>query len=251
MGNASMDAVVEKVRGLGDYADRFAAAFPERGLDTGTLGMAIASYERTLVSGDSPFDRYFYGGDEDAMAPAARRGLALFRGEAACATCHTIGADHALFTDDAFHNTGVGSRAARSGSAGGTQRVQAAPGVYLDVPRSIIAKVSEPPTRDQGRYEVTAKEADRFRYRTPGLRNVALTAPYMHDGSLATLRDVVDFYRRGGIPNEGLDPLIRPLDLTDDEVADLVAFLESLTGSDVETLVADSFAAPVGDVTAP
>ena len=96
-------------------------------------------------------------------------------------------------------------------------------------------------------HEITQDPADRWRYRTPPLRNVALTAPYMHDGSIATLDGVVDFYRRGGIPNEGLDPLIRPLRLVDAEVAALVAFLESLTGGDVEALVADAFAAPVGD----
>ena len=213
-----------------------------------TLGMALASYERTLISGDSAFDRYLYAGETDALSPAAMRGFALFAGRASCAGCHTVASEYALFTDDAFHNTGVGYRAAMGTSAEGRQRVQAAPGVHLDVPRAILTQVSEPPVNDLGLYEITRNPADRWRYRTPSLRNVALSAPYMHDGSLATLRDVVEFYRRGGVPNEGLDPLVRPLELSDAEVDELAAFLESLTGGDVETLVADAFAVPVGDV---
>jgi cytochrome c peroxidase len=248
MGNPSMDAVVEKIRGIDGYAEQFDRAFPGRGLDATTVGMAIASYERTLVSGGSPVDRYLYAGDEQALTPAAKRGLALFRGRAGCAACHLVGPEHALFTDDAFHDTGIGARATAGPGTEGTRRVQAAPGVVLDVPRAIIARVSEAPAEDLGRAEITGEPADRHRYRTPSLRNVALTAPYMHDGSLATLRDVVELYRDGGVAHDGLDPRIRPLDLSDQDVADLVAFLESLTGSDVETLVADSFAAPVGDV---
>ena len=117
--------------------------------------------------------------------------------------------------------------------------VPLARGLVLEV----LAQVSERPPNDLGRYEVTGDPADRWKYRTPGLRNVALSAPYMHDGSLATLADVVAFYDRGGIPNEGLDPLIRPLGLSERDRRALVAFLESLTGSDVEELVSDAFAA--------
>jgi len=246
MGHASRAAVVEKLRAIDDYAAPFRAAFPGRGLDEGTLAQAIASYERTLVSGDSPFDRFRFADDEDALGPAQRRGLELFTGRAGCAACHTIGTEHATFSDGRFHNTGIGT-AANAADDDAKIRVQAAPGVYLEVPRAIVARVGDPPASDLGRFEVTGDPADRARYRTPGLRNVALTAPYMHDGSLPTLEAVVDFYRRGGQPNAGLDPLVRPLDLRDDEAADLVAFLEALTGADVDALVADSFAAPVGD----
>ena len=112
---------------------------------------------------------------------------------------------------------------------------------------AVIADASEPPPSDLGRYEITEDPNDRWKYKTPGLRNVALTAPYMHDGSLATLREVVDFYDAGGAPNELLDPAIRPLHLSDTEKDDLVAFLESLTGSNVGAIVADGLAAPVGD----
>lgn len=99
---------------------------------------------------------------------------------------------------------------------------------------------------DLGRYEVTGRPEDRWRYRTPTLRNVALTAPYMHDGSLETLRDVLLFYDRGGVPNEVLDPLIMPLALSDAEFEDLLEFLQALTGSNVNVLVLDAHAAPIG-----
>jgi cytochrome c peroxidase len=128
------------------------------------------------------------------------------------------------------------------------RRVPVAPGQSIAVNRELVARVSAPPPSDLGRYEITRDPADRWKYRTPSLRNVALTAPYMHDGTLASLRDVVAFYDRGGIPNDGLDPRIRPLGLSAAQVDDLVAFLEALTGGDVEALVADAFAAPVGDV---
>jgi cytochrome c peroxidase len=252
MGNPAVGALLEKVRGLPGYEAAFQAAFPDRGLALETLGMAIASYERTLVSGGSPFDRWYYARQPDALDAAAQRGFALFAGRAGCSGCHPVGPEYALFTDGDLHNTGIGYRASMGGAGGaGTQRVQVAPDAWLDVDRSLVAQVSEPPPADLGRYEITLDPADRWKYRTPSLRNVALTAPYMHDGSLGTLREVVAFYDRGGVPNEGLDPRIRPLGLTPGEIDDLVAFLESLTGDDVDLLVSDAFAAPVGDVGAP
>jgi len=248
MGNPSIGAVVEKIRGLGDYAERFHEAFPQRGVAVETVGMALASYERTLLSGNSPFDRFQYGDEERALVPAARRGLALFVGKAGCVSCHPTGDEAAIFTDNSFHNTGVGYGASMGDDGHAAQTVQAAPGVTLEVPRAIVAQVSEERPSDLGLYEITQNPADRWVYRTPGLRNAALTAPYMHDGSLATLADVVAFYDRGGIENEGLDSRIRPLGLSESEQGDLVAFLESLTGGDVEELVTDAFAVPVGDV---
>jgi cytochrome c peroxidase len=127
-------------------------------------------------------------------------------------------------------------------------RILAAPGQYLEVDRALVAQVGEPPPSDLGLYEITQDPADRWKYRTPSLRNVALTPPYMHDGSLATLRDVVSFYDAGGIPNEVLDPRMRPLGLSAAERNDLVSFLEALSGSDVEQIVSDALAAPIGDV---
>jgi cytochrome c peroxidase len=128
------------------------------------------------------------------------------------------------------------------------RRVQMTPGVALEVDADLIRSVSERPTNDLGRYEITQDPDDRWKYKTPSLRNLALTAPYMHNGSLLTLAQVVELYDRGGVPNPLIDPLILPLGLSDQEKDDLVTFLGSLTGSNVSRLVADAVAAPVGDV---
>ena len=246
MANPSIGYVIAKIRSLPDYAGLFEAAFGGKGPGIETIGMAIASYERTLVSGNSSFDRWYFGQDRTALSEATRQGLRLFRGKAGCAACHTIEKDYALFTDDAFHNTGLGWQASVGGDSSEVQ-VQIAPGIKVPVPQSVINSVGERPPSDLGRYEVTQDPADRWRYKTPSLRNVALTAPYMHNGAFGTLREVVEFYNRGGIPNPLLDPLIRPLGLTNEEMDHLVAFLESLTGDNVQVLVRDAFAAPIGD----
>lgn len=246
MGNPSVGRVLQKIRRIDDYPALFEAAFGGRGVSMETLGMALASYERTLVSGDSPFDRWRYGGEADALPPAAQRGFALFTGKAGCSACHKLGGESALLTDNRLHNTGIGYRASM-GIAPPRQPVQLAPGISVELDRAVIEAVGAPPPADLGRYEVTQNPRDRWKYKTPTLRNVTLTAPYMHDGSIDSLRGVVEFYDRGGVPNEELDPLVRPLHLSEIEKADLVAFLRSLTGSNVDTLVADAFAAPVGD----
>ena len=128
------------------------------------------------------------------------------------------------------------------------QQVQIAPGVYVEVSATLISSVSETKANDLGRYEITQKPQNRWQYKTPTLRNVQLTAPYMHNGTFETLQQVVEFYDRGGIVNENLDPLIKPLNLTKREITDLTAFLESLTGDNVNELVADAFSAPIGDI---
>lgn len=150
---------------------------------------AIAAYERTLLSGNSPADRYLYGGDKSALSDAAALGLKVFGRN--CVQCHTMGAKSGLFTDQSFHNLGVGMN-------------------------------PEGELTDAGR--------GKGQFRTPSLRNVARTAPYMHDGSLKTLREVVDFYIGGCNSNPNLDPLIRPLELSAAERDGLIAFLESLNG---------------------
>ncbi|HPQ96934.1 MAG TPA: photosynthetic protein synthase I, partial [Thiolinea sp.] len=155
---------------------------------------------------------------------------------------------YALFTDQKLHNTGLGYQESM-GIRPAKRRVALAPGVFVDVDQSLIDQVSAPPLKDLGLYEITQNPADRWKYLTPGLRNVALTAPYMHNGRFASLKAVIQFYNQGGIPNETLSPLIQPLNLTETEMGDLQAFLETLTGSNVDTLVADAFAAPVGDLT--
>jgi cytochrome c peroxidase len=245
MGNPSIGALLEKIKRLPDYRGLFEAAFG-RGPTMETLGMALASYQRTLLAAASPFDRWYFGGEEDAVSDAARRGFELFRGRAGCVACHRVDGTHALFLDQDMHNTGIGFRRAMDGG-GVITRVQIAPGTYLEVDRKIIERVGEAKPSDLGLYEVTQNPADRWRYRTPTLRNLALTAPYMHDGSLGTLADVIEFYDRGGEPNPELSPFLRPLGLNLTEKGDLLAFLQSLTGEGVDTLLADAFAAEIGD----
>jgi cytochrome c peroxidase len=247
MANPSIGWVIAKLRGLKDYDGLFEAAFGDRGPSMSTVAEALASYQRTLLAGNSAFDRWYYGGEKDALSASAQRGFALFTDRGQCNSCHLIGEDHALFTDDAVHNTGTGYARAMIDKPGPRQ-VILAPGVFGEVSPENLAVVSTSDGgNDLGRYEVTGHVDDRWHYKTPTLRNVALTAPYMHDGSMLTLEDVVAFYNRGGVPNPLQDPRIRPLELSAQDEADLVAFLESLTG-DYRALVLDAFVAPVGDL---
>ena len=248
MANPSVGAVIEKLRRMPDYEGLFEAAFNGKGPSMETIGMAIASYERALVSGNSAFDRWYYGKEKNALSKSAKRGFELFAGKAGCLSCHTIEKDYALFTDHRLHNTGIGySESMRREPE--FQEVTVAPGIKVKVARDVIDPVSETTPNDLGLYEITQDPGDRWKYKTPSLRNVALTAPYMHNGSISTLKEVVAFYNRGGVPNDLLDSLIRPLNLSEQEMDDLVAFLESLTGNNIDVLVSDAFAAPVGDLT--
>jgi len=244
MGNVSIGVVIERIRQLDNYSEQFIAAFG-RGPDMQTIGMALASYERVLVSGGSPFDRWYYGNDKSALDASAGRGFDLFRGKGRCIVCHTVTQEFALFSDGRFHNTGIGYFATMRPTDTEFE-VLLAPGHAERVKSDLVETTGTEDFRDLGRYEVTGHPDDRWHYRTPTLRNVALTAPYMHDGSLPTLRDVLLFYSRGGVPNEVLDPLISPLGLSDAEIDDLLAFLHSLTGSNVDALVSDAHAAPIG-----
>lgn len=239
MGNHSPDEVIAKIRSMPDYRGMFEAAFAGAPAGRSTVGAALASYQRTLVSGSSRFDRWRYGGDRAALNTDEQSGFAVFAGKGRCIACHTVGEKHALFSDARFHNTGLGF-ARTKGGAGASRRypVQLAPGVFTEVGESELASVSDPPQDDTGRHEVTRQAADRWAYRTPTLRNVAITGPYMHDGSLATLEDVIEYYQHGGIDNPGRSPLVRPLQLTIEEKRNLAAFLRSLTGANVGTLAA-------------
>lgn len=190
---STIEEIVERLAADSSYVQSFQRAFGDGAITGGRVAQALAGFERTLLSGDSPVDRYETGRVRDALSPAATRGLGLFRGKARCHICH----DGALFSDGRFHNTGVS---------------------WARVPI------------DRGRFEVTGATVDLGAFRTPSLRDVARTAPYMHDGSFRTLREVVAFYDRGGNPNPNLDGVIRPLRLTARERRDLVAFLEALTG---------------------
>lgn len=247
MASPSAGALVAKVRSLPDYPPLFEAAFGE---DPGVenVGQAIGTYIRTLLAADSPFDRWHFGGDEAALGDAAKRGFSIFVGEGRCADCHTIAADHALLTDHRFHDTGLGWYATMvKSTAEDPVRVEIAPDVFVRMDRSDVASVGAPVPADLGRYEVTRDPADRWRFKTPSLRNVALTAPYMHDGSFSTLRQVIEFYDRGGYRHPGIDPAIRPLGLDEGKIGDLLAFLESLTGGTVDELARDARSERVGN----
>jgi cytochrome c peroxidase len=187
MGTTVADAVA-RLKADAGYREQFAAAFDD-GVTAANLGKALASFERVLLRGDSPIDKFREHGDRTAMTDAERHGLWLYESKGRCWRCHS----GKTFTDEGFHNTGV--------SWGGT---------------------------DLGRYGVSKRDEDRGKFKTPTLRGVKLTAPYMHDGSLKTLDDVVEFYNRGGRANPHLDPAIGPLGLTNDEAAALVAFLKAL-----------------------
>ena len=249
MAAPSIGYVVRKIRRMGDYVGLFEQAFEGRGPDILTIGQALASYERTLLAADSPFDRWYFGGQADAVDESVKRGFALFSGKAQCVVCHRVQEDHALFIDHEFHNTGLGYAASVSESKPTTTRVQLAPGVFAEISQSAIDAVTQQRLpNDLGLYRITESPDDRWKFRTQTLRNVSLTAPYMHNGRFDTLREVIDFYDRGGVPNELLSPLIRPLELTEKEKQDLEAFLHSLTGSNVPDLVADAFSALIGDL---
>jgi cytochrome c peroxidase len=171
------------------------------GLPADEIARSLATYIRSLMSGNSRYDR-FAAGDRVALSPEERNGARVFLGRGNCTFCH-VGQN---FSDERFHNTGVAW-------SPGDERA-AAPGLFLD----------------EGRAAITARPEDRGAFKTPTLREVARTAPYMHDGSLATLEDVVDYYDRGGRANPNLDPDIHRLDLPDDDKRALVAFLRTLSG---------------------
>lgn len=188
----TLDGVVKKLSQVKGYRDRFQAVFGT-GVSPEGIAKAIAAFERTLISTNSPFDR-FIAGDKGALSASGRRGLELFRGKARCILCH----NGPNFTDNKFHNIGV-----------------------LQV---------GPLKQDVGRYAVTKRKSDRGAFKTPSLRSVALTAPYMHTGGLATLGDVLEFYNKGGEAVSGKDVFMTPLNLTGQEKKDLIELMKSLTG---------------------
>ncbi len=190
------------------------------------IGQAIASYERTLISADTPFDRFLYGEDEQALSPSAQRGLRVFQRKGNCANCHEITLHHALFTDNRFYNLGVGFDQIKPNFMAFIKAYKKA---VSDENIKPLAVYSSQQQSEFGRYVVTGIIADIGRFKTPTLRNIALTAPYMHDGSQKTLEEVVEYYNKGGEKNPFLDPAIFPLELTDLEKKDLVEFMKSLT----------------------
>jgi cytochrome c peroxidase len=200
MGNPSVEAVAERLARDPQLAAAFEEAFGG-GPTRERVVAALGAYVRSLEPPRSAYDR-FRAGDETALSPAARRGLALFRGTAGCAACHLL---DGTFRDGRFHDTGIAARRARRPFPDGVR-----------------------PT--EGRIAVTGAAVDRYRVRTPGLRGVALTPPYMHDGSIRSLEAVVRYYAAGGAAHDGLSPLIAAFAVNDRDVADLLAFLAAVSG---------------------
>ncbi len=247
MANPSIGYVLKKIKSIPDYKNKFENVFGES-VNIKNLGQALAQYQRALVSGGSRFDLWYYAKQKDSLNEQEIAGFELFSGKAQCVTCHLVGKQYALFKDEKLHNTGLGYEKAMEDKK--PVRVQIAPGVFTELEHEVIDNVSaQKRQNDLGLYEITQNPQDRWKYLTPSLRNIALTAPYMHNGELLTLEDVIEFYNQGGIANENLSPLIRPLGLSQNEKAALIAFLKSLTGGNIKTLVADAFAVPVGDLT--
>ena len=197
MGMISESAIVQRLSSIPAYRAQFSRVFGREGITLNTITKAIAAYERTLVSRDSPFDR-FIAGDAKAITEAQLKGWELFKGKAGCIECHTFSPSSPLFTDFSFHNTGLA----------------------LDV-------------SDRGRFLVTQAAKDIGAFKTPSLREVELTGPYMHNGSLRTLLDVVRFYNQGPQRTPNLDVKMRTLNLSESEMNDLVEFLRTLTSDDI------------------
>jgi cytochrome c peroxidase len=230
MGEPSVDAAVARIANVREYRKAFERVFggPPTGLD---LVRAIASYERTEASFNSPFD-HFIAGDKNAIDESAKRGWALFNGRGRCTMCHALTRgqpDVTLFTDYLFHNIGVvGVRADTVAMARQADQV-VRPGDMGAVDRTAI----QSDLSQLGRFLVTRQDADIGAFKTPGLRNLLLTAPYFHDGSHPTLWDVMDHYNKGGDRNDPFrDKDMQPLALKEAEIDDLVAFLASLTSPD-------------------
>ena len=238
----SVGWALAKLRTLPEYPALFEETFPGRGITMDTLGAAVAAYERTLLSGNSRFDRWRFGGEAGALSANERHGFELFTGKAGCSSCHQLGADSALFTDGKFHDTGRGY-ATTMGLEPESFDVRLAAGDITRQHRKDVESFTSPTANDLGRFEVTRDPKDRWAFKTPSLRNVAQTRPYMHDGSLGSLKDVVDYYDKGGDYSPNKSELIKPLHLSEEEKRDLVSFLESLTGDTAAKGSADKYVA--------
>ncbi len=187
--NTSSEEVIARLQAIAGYRQAFDKAYPREGITKLTFGNAIASFERSLISRDSAFDKW-QAGDESAVSDSAKRGFDLFQRKANCSACH----QGPNFTDQGFHNIGIANN------------------------------------RDEGRFAIVPIKILHGAFKTPSLRDVALTAPYMHNGSYRTLEEVIDHYDRGGDDKSNLDPNIKPLNLSGQEKQDLVEFMKSLTG---------------------
>ena len=196
--NQDLENLAKRLTAIEGYRKAFDQAYPNEGISKESIAKAIASFERTVVSTEAPFDKWRKG-DKKAISLSAQRGFKLFEGKANCVACH----QGFNFADDGFHNIGLPANA------------------MVDVGRFAHRKI----------------KVNKGAFKTPTLRDIARTAPYMHDGSYRTLADVVEHYNKGGVNPENLDPNMKPLNLSDQEKADLVEFLLSLTGKPMEITI--------------
>jgi cytochrome c peroxidase len=224
MGHPDSASAVKAIAADPGYVELFQKAYG-RAPNYADVGRALASFERTLIFLDAPFDKYV-AGDDKAISPAAQRGLVLFGGKARCVSCHMLNASNPLGTDNLYHNIGVSARTQNFEQLA-KQGLAAVKGGADE--RSLDNLALETDLSELGRFITTRNRSDIGAFKTEQLRNVGITAPYMHDGSLRTLWDVVDHYNRGGETNPYLDGGIEPLDLSEAEIDDLVAFLFTLT----------------------
>jgi cytochrome c peroxidase len=230
MGMGNNKAVVARIRALPEYRQGFQRVFRHKGITIDTIVKAIAAYERTQLSGNSAFDR-FISGETNAMTQAQRRGWELFKGKAKCIECHSFSSASPFFTDFKFHNTGIGAndQTFELLSRHANEIILNAPNLMTD-PHTLARKGE---LSGLGRFLVTKQSEDIAAFKTPSLRDIELTGPYMHDGTLKTLLDIVRFYNQGGQKNPNLDEKMRPLNLTDEEMSDIVEFLRALTSDDI------------------
>lgn len=228
--------ILDIVREDPDYKAAFAEVFKVNGrqLTMDHVSKAIASFERSIIAGNSAFDRYYFKDDKTALTEQQQRGFQLFLGQGRCISCHTIEQDHALFSDSRFHNIGIGINAVQQDLPRLTQAFFEAKIRGGDVDKMVL---TDKKSSELGRFAVNDSFNDIGAFKTPTLRNIALTAPYMHDGSLKTLKDVVNHYNNGGVTPAGapvnafLSGGIRPLNLTDVQIDELVAFMDALTSN--------------------
>ncbi|MGW8311037.1 MAG: cytochrome-c peroxidase [Thiogranum sp.] len=236
------ETLLEIIRNDPDYLSAFGEVFgvDAAGITLDQYAQAIAAFERTQIAGDSPFDRYQFGGDKSAMSEAAIRGLKVFTGQGRCVSCHVIEQTQALFTDNRFHNIGVGFKNIRGRVGTTAAEFIKAKNAGADVDKTVLA---DPDASELGRFAVSEDINMVGAFKTATLRNIELTAPYMHDGSQKTLEDMVEFYNNGGRISKD-DPFspflsggIRPLNLSEQQKKDLVEFLKALTSPTVAKAV--------------
>jgi len=194
--NQDYDELIMELKALPGYVNRFEKVFGKNSLTIGNIAKAIATFERSVVSKNAPYDKY-WAGDKSAMSSSAVNGMNVFFGKAKCSICH----NGPVFTDSGFHNIGV--------------------------------KPAGPLKIDLGRYNETKDDFDKGAFKTPGLRDITQSSPYMHNGVESTLEDVISFYNRGGDVKENLSPFITPLGLSKQEEKDLVEFLKALDGEPI------------------